>query len=167
VAGYASYKVANSVTSHEAYGLGVYAVFGNTGGATISCFNAIETPTNQQVNVHHMMDVCITGSGGSSTITHIINGTGSSVGPSFGTAYANYLWQNPLFSASSSLDSTGTNVAIIFPSESWHYYQVQYKNDLTDPTWSSLGSSVGGNDSLQTVLDPASAPNRFYRVYSH
>jgi hypothetical protein len=56
VDGYASYKVANTVTSHEAYGLGVYGVFDQS--VNISCFNAIETPTNsQQVNVHHMMDV--------------------------------------------------------------------------------------------------------------
>ena len=54
VNGYASYKVADQVTSHQAYGLGVYAVFINS--TNISCFNAIETPTNsQQVNVHDMM----------------------------------------------------------------------------------------------------------------
>ena len=47
VNGYASYKVADTVTSHQAYGLGIYAVFINTGGAIISCFNAIETPTNR------------------------------------------------------------------------------------------------------------------------
>ena len=60
VNGYASYKVADSVTSHQAYGLGVYAVFINS--TNISCFNAMETPTNsQQVNVHDMMDVYIAG----------------------------------------------------------------------------------------------------------
>ena len=69
VPGYASYKVADTVTSHQAYGLGVYAVFINTGGVIISCYNAMETPTNsQQVNVHHMMDVYITGNGGTSQI---------------------------------------------------------------------------------------------------
>jgi hypothetical protein len=166
VNGYASYKVANTVTSHQAYGLGIYAVFGNTGGAQISCFNAIETPTNQQVNVHHMMDVCITGSGGSSSITHIINGTGSSVGPSFGTAYANQLWLNPT-NIYASAGMSGQNIAVSFPSESWHSYQLQYKNAVTDTSWSNLGSPVGGNDTLKTITDSTSASNRFYRVRAY
>jgi hypothetical protein len=165
VNGYASYKVANTVTSHQAYGLGVYAVFINS--TNISCLNAIETPTNQQVNVHDMMDVYIAGNtsgSGTSQITHIINSTGSVVGPSFGTAYANYLWLSLAFSASAGLDLTGTNVAISFPSESWHSYQLQYKNAMTDSGWSNLGGPVGGNDILQTIIDPASSSNRFYRI---
>ncbi len=165
VNGYASYKVANTVTSHQAYGLGVYAVFINS--VNISCYNAIETPTNQQVNVHDMMDVYISGNtsgSGTSQINHIINGTGSAVGPSFGTAYANYLWLNPTFAASAGLDVTGTNIAVSFPSESWHSYQLQYKNAVTDSGWSNLGSLVGGNDALQTITDSASSSNRFYRV---
>ena len=166
VNGYASYKVANTVTSHQAYGLGVYAVFINS--TNISCFNAIETPTNsQQVNVHDMMDVYIAGNtsgSGTSEINHIINGTGSTVGPSFATAYANYLWLNPTFNVSAGLDITGTNIAITFPTESWHTYQLQYKNAVTDPGWSNLGSPVGGNDTLETITDSTSATNRFYRV---
>lgn len=43
------------------------------------------------------------------------------------------------------------NASIIFPTESWHSYQLQYKNALTDPSWSNLGGHVGGNDT------PASA----------
>ncbi len=78
VNGYASYKVADSVTSHQAYGLGIYGVFLSS---TTSCFNSIETPTNsQQVNVHDMINVYITGQG-VGQMTHIINGTGSAVGP--------------------------------------------------------------------------------------
>jgi hypothetical protein len=162
VNGYASYKVANSVTSHQAYGLGIYAYFGNTGGAIISCYNAIETPTNQQVNVHHMTDVYIGGPGGSSQITYIINGTGSTVGPSYGEAYGNQLWLNPTFYAGSGV--SGPNIAVSFPSESWHSYQLQYKNAFTDSSWSNLGSPVGGNDTLQTITDSTSGTNRFYRV---
>jgi hypothetical protein len=165
VNGYASYKVANTVTSHQAYGLGVYAVFINTGGAIISCFNAMETPTNApQVNVHDMMDVYISGNGGTSQITHIINGTGSTVGPSFATANAGYLWLNPTFNVSAGLDRTRTNIAITLPTESWHSYQLQYKNAVTDPAWSSLGSRFGGNDTLETIPNSTSAARRFYRV---
>ncbi len=94
--GYASYNVANTVTSHQGNGLGVYGVYINT---TTSCFNAIETPANsQQVNLHNPISVCITAEGGSKQqITHIINGTGDEVGPSFSTATADSLWVNPTF----------------------------------------------------------------------
>ena len=129
VNGYASYKVANSLTSHQAYGLGVYGVFTST---TTSCFNAIETPTNaQQVNLHDIISVCITAEGGSSSqITHIINGTGNEVGPSFAMATTGSLWQNPTFRIGSGLDVTGTNIAVTLPTESWHTYQLHYKTAI-------------------------------------
>ena len=168
VNGYASYKVADQVTSHQAYGLGIYAVFINS--TNISCFNAIETPTNsQQVNVHDMITVYIAGNtsgSGTSTLNHIINGTGAALsGPGFGgTATANYLWLNPTFSINAGV--SGPNASISFPTESWHSYQLQYKNALTDPSWSNLGGLVGGNDTLQTISDSTSATNRFYRIGS-
>jgi hypothetical protein len=167
VNGYASYKVADTVTSHQAYGLGIYAVFINS--VNISCFNAIETPTSPQVNVHHMMDVYIAGNtsgGGTSQITHIINGTGTTLsGPGWGgTAYANYLWLNPTFDINAGVSRS--SMSISFPSESWHGYQLQYKNALTDSSWSNLGGLVGGNDTLQTISDSTSATNRYYRIGS-
>jgi hypothetical protein len=166
VNGYASYKVADQVTSHQAYGLGVYAVFIDS--TNISCFDAIETPTNSpQVNMHDMITVYIGGNtsgSGTSALNHIINGTGPALfGPGFGgTATANRLWLNPTFSVNSGV--SGSNASIAFPSESWHSYQIQYKNALTDPSWSNLGSPVGGNDTLQTINDPTPATSRFYRV---
>lgn len=94
VDGYASYKVSDTVTSHHAYGLGIYAVFLHT--RDVSCFNAIETPACPGVNVYHMMDVYITGNtswNGRSEISHIINGSGNAVtSPGVAVAYANYLW---------------------------------------------------------------------------
>jgi hypothetical protein len=130
----------------------------------------METPTNsQQVNVHHMVTVYIGGNtsgGGATAINHIINGTGPAViGPAFaGPETANYLWQNPTFSMNAGV--SGSGISISFPSESWHSYQLQYKNDLTDPSWSNLGSPVGGNDTLQTIIDSTSATGRFYRIGS-
>jgi hypothetical protein len=166
VDGYASYKVADQVTSHQAYGLGIYAVFIDS--TDISCFNAIETPTNsQQVNLHDMITVYIAGNtseSGTSALYSIINGTGTSLyGPGFGgTATASSLWLSPTFNIIAA--ASGANVSIIFPSESWHSYQLQYKNTLTDPGWSNLGSPVGGNDVLQLINDSTSATNRFYRI---
>ena len=164
--GYPSYKVADQVTSHQAYGLGIYAVFINS--TNISCFNAIETPTNsQQVNMHDMTTVYIggdTNDGGTSALYHIINGTGPSLfGPNFaGPAMTNCLWMDPTFSVYEGPNTS--NASITFPSESWHSYQVQYKNALTDPTWLNLGNPVGGNDVLQSITDPSWSTNRFYRV---
>ncbi len=166
VDGYASYKVADNVTRHEAYGLGVYAVFINS--VNISCFNAMETPTNsQQVNLHHMMDVYIAGNtagGGTSEITHIVNGTGNTVAWPVTTAYADYLWQVPQFSVSAGLDATGTNIAITFPTESWHSYQLQFKNTMPQIGWSDLNSPSTGNDALETVIEPISTSNQYYRI---
>jgi hypothetical protein len=165
VDGYASYKVASQVTSHQAYGLGVYGVFLSS---TTSCFNAIETPVNQQqVNLHDMITVCITAES-DSQITHIINGTGNEVGPSFATATADQLWSNPTFRMSAGLALTGTNMAITLPTESWHSYQLQSANTLTSPDWFNSGRSFGGNDSLETItVSPVSTANLFYRVVAH
>ncbi len=166
VDGYASYKVANTVTSHQAYGLGVYAVFINS--TNISCFDAIETPTNpQQVNVHHMMDVYITGNtsgGGTSEINNIINGAGGEVGPSFATAYADQLWLSPMFNIGAVPDLTGTNIVITFPTGSWHAYQLQFENLLRGSNWSNWGGTVAGNDALESISIPISTTNQFYRV---
>lgn len=74
VNGFASYKVADAVTLHDAWGLGVYSVFRNA----VSAENAVETPTGPGVTPHHMVTVWIAGAAGSS-ITHVINGTGNSV----------------------------------------------------------------------------------------
>jgi hypothetical protein len=159
VNGYASYKVADTVTSHQAYGLGVYGVFNSS---TTKCFNAIETPANsQQVNMHHMINVYITGQAGSE-MTHIINGTGATLTTGVTTTTANLLWAYPMFSLSARMN--GTNLEVSLPTESAHTYQLQYKNMLTDPAWSNLGAQFGGIDTLQTISPATSSSNRFYQV---
>jgi hypothetical protein len=164
VNGYASYKVAGSVTSHQAYGLGVYGVFQTS---NVKCFDTIETPTNsQQINLHNMINVLIEAQTGSE-MTHIINGTGSTLNTGVTTATANYLWLNPTFSVYAGLDITGTNIDITLPTESWHTYQLQYKNSLADPSWSNLGSPFMGNDTLETVTTPISLNNRFYHATAY
>ncbi len=87
--GYASYEVSSAVTSHQAYGLGVYAVFNNT---SIVLDNAIECPPNLTgVNFTDMVTIGISG-----TIDHIINGTGSAVDSSnFESTLDNYPGTSP------------------------------------------------------------------------
>jgi hypothetical protein len=70
--GYPSYKVADSVTTHNAQGLGVYSVFQND----VTASNAIETPGANGVVLHHMVTVSLA----SGSISHIANGSGGTVG---------------------------------------------------------------------------------------
>ena len=73
--GYASYKVANQVTSHEAWGVGVYCVFHH---APVPVDDAIETPVALEKNIHHSIMFWLNGNKESS-IKHLINNSGESV----------------------------------------------------------------------------------------
>lgn len=70
--GYASYKVADNVRTHEAWGLGVYSVFH---AGPVVADNAIETPTIPTIKMHHMIAVRL-GRRSDGNINHVINGTG-------------------------------------------------------------------------------------------
>jgi len=72
VNGYASYKVAEGVQRHQAWGLGVYGVFTRT---TASCFNAVEAPDTPGIALHHLVSVYIIGQPGTE-IAHVVSGTG-------------------------------------------------------------------------------------------
>jgi hypothetical protein len=60
---------------------------------------------------------------------------------------------------------SGGNIVISFPTLNGVNYQVEYKNNLTDPNWSPLGSPVAGNGAVQSVSDSTSGTRRFYRVH--
>ncbi len=75
VNGYASYKVAETVTAHEAWGLGVYCVFY---AAPVVAENAIETPEVPGVKMHHMVTIRLSGRPNSG-MNHVINGRGGAV----------------------------------------------------------------------------------------
>jgi hypothetical protein len=74
VNGYASYKVADSVQSHDARGLGVYSVFDDP----VTLENAMETPSASGVSLQHLITVFL-GSTQGAAIDHILNGTGAKV----------------------------------------------------------------------------------------
>jgi hypothetical protein len=84
--GWASYKVADTVTSHQAWGLGIYSFFLTPG---IFETRAIEVPTSPNVQFLDMITVCIGGNGG---INNVINGTGGTTQPnvSFTPKVTNY-----------------------------------------------------------------------------
>ncbi|MFF1837400.1 RICIN domain-containing protein [Streptomyces sp. NPDC058231] len=75
--GYAAYKVADSVTSHQVYGFGSYCYFNVNSSVTAE--HAIEAPNNANVRFKDMVTVSL---GGTGTIRHVINDRG---GPSNST----------------------------------------------------------------------------------
>jgi hypothetical protein len=76
--GYAAYKVANTVTSHEAWGVGSYCYF-NVNPA-IHADRGFEAPAVSGVRFHDLLTVSL---GGVGVIDNVINSTG---GPAQGTA---------------------------------------------------------------------------------
>jgi hypothetical protein len=68
--GWASYKVADTVTTHEAWGLGIYSVFRHP---EVVLTRAIETPERPAVRFHHMITVALDNLG---EISNVINNTG-------------------------------------------------------------------------------------------
>ena len=56
VNGWASYKVADNVTTHEAWGLGIYSVFRHP---NVLLTRAIEVPKSPDVKFHHMITVAL------------------------------------------------------------------------------------------------------------
>lgn len=75
IRGYASYKVGDTVTTHEAWGLGVYCVFYS---APVVADTAIETPVSPGIRMHHMITLRLGGKPGSG-INHVINANGAAV----------------------------------------------------------------------------------------
>ncbi len=75
VNGWASYKVADKVTTHEAWGLGVYSVFRKP---NVVLTRAIEVPVKPTVRFHHTMTIALDDKG---EISHVINDTGDAALP--------------------------------------------------------------------------------------
>ncbi len=76
--GYAAYKVADSVTSHEGWGLGSYCFF-NVNPSIVAA-RGFEVPNRAGVRFHDLLTVSL---GGVGVITNVVNTTG---GPAQGTA---------------------------------------------------------------------------------
>jgi hypothetical protein len=72
--GWASYKVADNVTSHEAWGFGIYSVFRNRG---VVLSRAIEVPNAPNVKFHSLITVRL---GNNGEISNVINNTGGATG---------------------------------------------------------------------------------------
>jgi hypothetical protein len=75
VNGWASYKVADGVATHEAWGLGVYSVFRHP---DVKLTRAIEAPVKPGIRFHHMMTIALDDKG---EITHVIDDKGDAAVP--------------------------------------------------------------------------------------
>lgn len=73
--GFASYKVADAVKNHQAFGLGIYAVFFS---GPIIDDHAIEVPVTPGVQIHHAVTVRFNGQEGSG-FRHVINDLGDAI----------------------------------------------------------------------------------------
>ena len=70
--GWAAYRIADDVTKHEAWGVGVYSVFIRTKDFVL-LENAILTPEKGDIAIHYPFTINLSNNGG---IEHIINGVG-------------------------------------------------------------------------------------------
>jgi hypothetical protein len=77
--GYPSYVVSNNVTTHQAYGLGIYSYF-DIPGLNIVEDNAMTTPQVNGVTVHDAGTIWLNGYG---QITSVLNGVGGVVNSSY------------------------------------------------------------------------------------
>lgn len=73
--GYASYKVADHVTTHEAWGVGIYNVFYQ---APIIVDQAIEAPAALESSFHHIVTYWLNGNE-DSVVKSVINGKGDAI----------------------------------------------------------------------------------------
>ena len=80
--GFASYKVANTVTTHEAWGVGSYCYF--SADKTIVSDNGFEAPNTAGVKFHDLVTVSL---GGAGTIANVINNTGGAANSATNNRY--------------------------------------------------------------------------------
>ena len=70
--GYAAFKVADSVTTFQGWGLGSYCFFNVN--PSVNAYHAFEVPITPGVRLHDLLTVSL---GGVGTITHVVNDTGA------------------------------------------------------------------------------------------
>jgi hypothetical protein len=70
VNGFSSYKVGDHVTSHEAFGIGIYSYHRD---AEVDLNSVMEVPDRDGVTIHNICSIMITGHPG---ISHVINNSG-------------------------------------------------------------------------------------------
>jgi hypothetical protein len=57
-----------------------------------------------------------------------------------------------------------SQVELCWESEATHFYQIQYRSDLTTNEWVDLGAPIVGNGTTNCIPESATFERRFYRV---
>jgi len=64
-----------------------------------------------------------------------------------------------------SVQIAGTNLFLNWPGVAGQTYQLEYKNNLTDPSWTPVGSPVTGTGgTLALTNNSTTVPQRFFRL---
>jgi hypothetical protein len=104
---------------------------------------------------------------GTNTVPVVVSLGGTNTLEMFGEGFerVNFFMLEPLPSVNLRASISGTNVVLSVPTQSSHSYIISYKNNLTDSSWTQLGSSLTGTGLIQTVTDSAvSQSRRFYQL---
>ncbi len=160
VNGYSSYKVADTVKSHEATGLGIYCYFKDN--PDVKLHNAITVPKAENVKFKRMVTVSL---GGNGEITHHINNTGKASKPGADTQF---LASYPIVASNDSiayLDSREWSVSTTIP-DSADYNAVGaalFDNDPNTVWTSSNNQSFWG----QVIQIDMGSEQTFDSIYIH
>jgi hypothetical protein len=83
--GFSAYKVAPTVTNHQAFGVGSYCLFNVD--PTVHAAHGFETPSGAGIHFYHLATISL----GNGTIDHIINNVGD---PAVASAVTPHYWTN-------------------------------------------------------------------------
>jgi hypothetical protein len=109
--------------------------------------------------------VALTDSGLAAPVVVTLGGTNTLRVTSGGNINANYFMLVPAQTITISAGKSGNNIHISFPTQLGANYRVFYNTTVSGGTWSLL-TTVGGDGTVKTVSDPATAAVRFYKVTS-
>ena len=63
------------------------------------------------------------------------------------------------------VQTSGTNLFLNWPGVAGQTYQLEYKNNLSDPTWTPVGNPVTGTGgTLALTNNSAASPQRFFHL---
>ncbi|MFI5075576.1 MAG: hypothetical protein ACHP7G_11295 [Actinomycetales bacterium] len=91
ILGYAAYKVADSVKTHELWGGGAY-IYTNV-NPTLHATHGFEVPVTPGVRLHSLLTVSLNNAG---TIDHIVNDVGAPATPGPNGSNVSYLTEYPI-----------------------------------------------------------------------
>ncbi len=79
---------------------------------------------------------------------------------------ANQAWIYNVLQQITGIEGTGQDVQISFSSVPYVHHRMEYKNALTESTWTTLTNNIAGTGNIISITDSnaATLPKRFYRV---